>query len=306
MRLSRKPWLKAICAVVAAVAVPASAQLFAPLALAADDEQASRSEKGDYWIGVRCAELPALLRAQLDLPEDQGVLVDEVVADGPAQKAGLKAYDVVFAVDGKTIGDPQALATAVERAQDREVKLDYLRAGRKQSVSIKPGPRPESLGPQQQDQRFIRQWVEKLGRGAAPMNFRVVHPGMVFPPGVSIAPALPNDMTVTIEKRGDKPASVWAKQGDKSWEASEESLDKLPPEARQFAEHMLGLDAYQLGPWTARLAEMPRTPEMPTFPREPRTPNRREADAQLNQRLDDMNRQIDELRKSIEKLQSDK
>ena len=301
MRSSRDGWLKAFCAAIVMVtAVPASAQFFAPLALVADADDEARPEKTDYWIGVRCAELPALLRAQLDLPEGQGVLIDEVVADSPAQRAGLKAYDVVFAVDGKPVADPQALAGAVARAEDREVKIDYLRAGRKESVTVKPGPRPESIVPQQEDQRSIRQWLERLGAGPAPMKFRLMHPGMVLPPGVSIAPALPDDMTVTIEKQGDKPARVTVKQGDKKWEAAEDSLDKLPAEARQYAERMLGLGGFDLGAYEAApLSGRPLTAPPATW-----LQNRRDVESRLHKRLDEMNRQIDDLRKSIEKLQS--
>ena len=300
MRFSREGWLTALCAAAAmGTAVPASAQFFAPLTLVANADDDARPENTDFWIGVRCAELPALLRAQLDLPQGQGVLVDEVVADTPAQRAGLKAYDVIFAVDGKSVADPQALAGAVARAEDREVKIDYLRAGRKESVSVKPAPRPESIGPQQQDQHSIRQWLERLGAGPAPMNFRLWHPGMVVPPGVSIAPPLPDDMTVTIEKQGDKPARVTVKQGDKNWEADEDSLDKLPAEARQYAERMLGLGAFDLGEFDAR-----RMPQRSGLPPNAWTVNPRDPESHLNKRLDEMNRQIDELRKSIEKLQS--
>ncbi len=40
-----------------------------------------------YWIGVRAEAATAALRAQLRLPEDQGVVVGEVMPDSPAQKA---------------------------------------------------------------------------------------------------------------------------------------------------------------------------------------------------------------------------
>ncbi|HQU44657.1 MAG TPA: PDZ domain-containing protein [Pirellulales bacterium] len=299
MRSSRKVWLKWLCAAaLTGVAVPLSAQPFAPSALAAEGDEQARPERGDYWIGVRCVEVPELLQAQLDLPEGQGVLIDEVVADSPAQKAGLKTFDVIFAVNGHPVADPQSLAAAVGRAGDEEVKIDYLRAGRKQTLSVKPAPRPEAIAPLEQDQRSLRQWVERLGRGPAPMNFRFFHPGMMLPPGVSTAPALPDDMTVTIEKQGDKPAKVTVRQGDKKWEAVEDSLEKLPPEARQFAERMLGFGSFDVDGFQP--APPPGEPVMapPGWPPQAR----RDLESRLNKRLDDLNRQIDELRKSIEGL----
>ena len=260
-------------------------QMLAPLALA--DEEASKAERTDYWIGVRCADVPELLQAQLDLPEGQGVLVDDVMPDSPAQQAGLKAFDVIFAVNDHPVADPQSLAAVVGRAAGEEVKIEFLRAGRKQTATVKPVPRPDAITPHQQDQRFLRQWVDRLGRGPAPMNFRFFHPGMVLPPGASMAPSLPDDMTVTIEKQGDKPAKVMVRQGEKKWEAAEDSLEKLPPEARTFAERLLLFGSFDLDRAPPEAAFVPPGP-----------PNRRD----LDKRLDDLHRQVDELRKAVEQM----
>lgn len=310
MRRSHDSWLKCFGAVaVVLIAVPVSAQVLTPRFrlvasgdrfVAAGEADESEPQRVDYWIGVRCTELPPLLQAQLDLPDGQGVLVDHVVPESPAAQAGLKVYDVIAAVDGTPIADTQALAAAVGRVGDREVKIEYLRAGRKQTLAVKPAPRPDSLTPSEQDQRSIRRWIEQLGHGAGPMNFRMIHPGRVLPPGASLAPPLPNDMTVTIEKEGDKPAKITAKQGDKTWEATEGSLDKLPPEARQFAERGLGFGGFNFDFFEP-------APGSPTPPRSFWPPNRQNQDSRfdINKRLDDLNRQIEELRKSVEKMQRD-
>ncbi|HWB12018.1 MAG TPA: PDZ domain-containing protein [Pirellulales bacterium] len=301
MRRSRHVWLKWLWAgTLAVVASPVSAQVFQPFALAAASDEAG-PEENDYWIGVRCTEVPPLLQAQLDLPAGQGVLVDVVVPEGPADRAGLKAYDVIAAVDGKPVADAASLAAAVAGAGDRELKIDYLRGGRKQTLSVKPEPRPEAVAPREQDQRSIRQWVEHLGRGAGPMNFRFFHPGRVLPPGTSLVPALPDDMKVTIEKEGDKPAKVTAKRGDHQWEASEDSLESLPDEARQYAERMLGLGAFHFDVFEPAPPGRPAT----GFPRPFSPSGPLDAESRLNKRLEEMNRQIDDLRKAVEKLQKE-
>lgn len=301
MRFSRETWSKVICGLAVGLAVaPLSAQVFAPLAAVAAEEGGQPAvDRGEYWIGVRCVEVPPLLRAQLDLGDGQGVLIDQVVPDSPAKEAGLKTFDVIVSIDGNLVGDPQAVAAAVAKGGGQEMKVEYLRGGRKETLTVKPAPRPDSIAPPQQDQRAIQQWFDRFGRGPAPMKFRFFHPGMVLPPGASIAPALPDDMTVTIEKRGDKPAKIEVKQGDKSWEANEESLDKLPPEARQYAEHLLGLGVFELG---AEGAPMPGGPRMA-----PRAflPERLDPDARFNRRLDEMSRQIDDLRQAVEKLRAE-
>lgn len=294
MRSSRKTWLALIGGLaMTGLAAPASAQVYAPLVLVAGEEE-TKPERTDFWIGVRCAEVPELLQAQLDLPEGQGVLVDEVVPGTPAHNAGIKAFDVIFEVNGHPVADPQSLAAAVGRAGGEEVKIEFLHAGRKQTVTVKPVTRPDAIAPQHEDQRSLRQWVDRLGRGPAPMNFRFFHPGLVLPPGGSVAPALPEDMTVTIEKQGDKPAKVVVHQGDKKWEAAEDSLEKLPPEARQYAERMLGFGAFALGGGAA--------PGGFDFNNPPQPQPRRDLESRLNKRLDELNRQIDELRKTVEQM----
>jgi hypothetical protein len=275
----------------ALVAVPVSAQAFQPFAFVAAGDDA-KPEKTDYWIGVRCSELPPLLRAQLDVPEGQGVLVDVAVPEAPADRAGLRTYDVIVAVDGNPIADAPSLAAAVSRAGDRELKIDYLRAE----------PRPEAVPPREQDQHAVHQWLDRLGRGAGPMNFRFFRPGRVLPQGTSLMPPLPGDMRVTIEKEGDKPARITAKQGDKNWEANEDSLETLPPEARQYAERMLGLGAFNFDLFQPAPAPGGFPPAAPHFPS---PPSRSDVEGHLNKRLEEMNRQIDDLRKAVEKLQKE-
>lgn len=301
MWFSSKACLAVMCGVATGLGTAtASGQIFAPLALVADDERADE-QKTDYWIGVRCVEVPALLRAQLDLDEGQGVLVEEVVPESPAREAGLKAFDVVFAVDGRKVSDQAALADMVAKADGKELKIDYVRGGRKQSLTVKPAPRPESIVPQREDQRALREWVDRLGQGPAPMRFRFFHPGMVLPPGASLAPALPDDVTVMIEKHGGKPANVIVKRGEKEWQATEESLDKLPDEVRGFAEQMLGFSAFAPG----HIGAWQRAPGPAALP--PRARSFAEGhgpEAELNQRLDEMTRQLDDLRKAVEKLRA--
>lgn len=300
MRLVRHVGLALALLAVGGLAAPfASAQERARLTA---DEQAGGSaraeqrEASDYWIGVRCAELPELLRAQLDLPENQGVLIDQVIADAPAQQAGLKAFDVIVSVSGNNVHNPGDVAEAVANANGEAVTLEYLRGGKRQTVAVKPAPRPGALAPRGRDQRSVERWFKRLGEG--PLSMRFLHPGMVLPPGASMAPSLPGDMTVTIEKQGEKPAKVTVKQGDKTWQAAEDSLDKLPDEARNYAQRMLGLSAVEM-------RYIPLPPGDPAAPPEATRPHAPPADGmeeRLNRRIEDLNRQIEQLRKVVDKL----
>lgn len=57
------------------------------------------------------------------------------------------------------------------------------------------------------------------------------------PPGGA---ALPDDMQVTIKKRGGKPAKIVVKRGEQVWKTTEDKLDMLPPEARAYVARMAG------------------------------------------------------------------
>src|SRR5439155_18219225 len=53
-------------------------------------------QKTEYYIGVSIDAPDDAVRAQLALPNGQGVVVSEVVSGSPAEKAGVKKHDVVL------------------------------------------------------------------------------------------------------------------------------------------------------------------------------------------------------------------
>jgi S1-C subfamily serine protease len=78
---------------------------------------------------------------------DEGVEVVGVSPGGPAEQAGLKAGDVLVAVDGlalKRSGDRGPNAQLVEHMRGvepgRVVKVDYLRGGQRRSASVTAAP----------------------------------------------------------------------------------------------------------------------------------------------------------------------
>jgi membrane-associated protease RseP (regulator of RpoE activity) len=257
--------------------------------------EAARSRADAYWIGARCFEVPDVARAQLDLPADRGVLVDDVVSGAPAEKAGLRKFDVIVSIDGEPLADPKALADAVAVSAGKELALECLRGGKQQVLTIKPERRPIDLPPTGHGdiERAMRQWLERPDR---PMSLRFFHPGMILSPDAAHLAGLPDDMTVTIEKRGGRPAEITAERGEESWQATEESLDQLPPEARQYVERMLGASMYGLPAFSASGQPQKAEPAAESG----------DAHERLKQRLDELDQlkrkigEIDELRREIE------
>lgn len=97
-----------------------------------------------YWVGIPCRPVDPALRAQLELPEGQGLLVSQDPApDSPAARADIKQHDVLLKLDGRPLQDAGQLIEAVREARDRrELQLTLLRGGKQRVVKLKPAERP--------------------------------------------------------------------------------------------------------------------------------------------------------------------
>lgn len=132
-----------------------------------------------FGIGVSLApEMPAAVRAQLKLGEDEGVLVQSVAKDGPAAKAGIQEHDVLLAVDGTVIKQHSDMVAAVQKAGEAEavVKVDYISGGEHKSVDVTPSPSNEI------DWLFsaVTDAVDPFGRSPRAFTLRM-QPGLVHP-----------------------------------------------------------------------------------------------------------------------------
>lgn len=86
---------------------------------------------------------PALLGV-VPAPAPRGVRIHQVLGDSAAQKAGLKAGDVILSVNGNAMNSPQALILEIRKyAAEAPVLLEYERAGIKQKVKIALGIRQD-------------------------------------------------------------------------------------------------------------------------------------------------------------------
>ena len=83
-----------------------------------------------------------------------GVVIQEVEEDSPADKAGLKADDVITAVNGEEITDNSDLTGAVSKCRDGDVlKLSVTRQGEKLEISVTVSVRKRSaLGSSEQQE----------------------------------------------------------------------------------------------------------------------------------------------------------
>lgn len=88
-------------------------------------------------MGITMGQPSADLANQLGIEADQTTLVTTVREGLPAAIAGLKAYDVIVSVDGKTPASPQAIREALrEKKAGDPLAFEVMRGGKKQAISM--------------------------------------------------------------------------------------------------------------------------------------------------------------------------
>lgn len=88
------------------------------------------------YIGVSLIDVSEELAANLG-GEDHGVLINEVVRDSPAEKAGLKAGDLVVAIDGEEVYEADDIQDAIRDLEADEIaRLDVIRDKKPQSIEV--------------------------------------------------------------------------------------------------------------------------------------------------------------------------
>ncbi|HET7343529.1 MAG TPA: trypsin-like peptidase domain-containing protein [Methylomirabilota bacterium] len=92
------------------------------------------------WLGVSIAEIGDDDVDRLKLSEAKGVLVRGVMPGEPADQGGLKADDVLIALDGTPLDAPRDLQRVVSTAPvGKRVRVMLLRGGEKKEVELTIG-----------------------------------------------------------------------------------------------------------------------------------------------------------------------
>lgn len=92
------------------------------------------------YIGIRFQPLTVDLAKSFGLESDKGALIASVEKDTPAEKAGLKAGDVIAEYDGKQIVEGNELPRYVAATPvDKKVRIVIYRDGVKQNLSLVVG-----------------------------------------------------------------------------------------------------------------------------------------------------------------------
>ncbi len=92
------------------------------------------------WLGVTVQALNKELAESFDLDTTHGALVNEVIEDSPADKAGLKRGDIIVEYDGKQVDELNDLPRLVAATPvDETVKVKVFRDGKERTIKVKIG-----------------------------------------------------------------------------------------------------------------------------------------------------------------------
>ena len=99
---------------------------------------------GQPRLGIDAEDLNGQLGAFFGAPDGEGILVREVNSGSPAEKAGVKAGDVITSINGeriRTVGELREKLSAKRDEKDRTVKLGVLRNKSEVSLTVElPAP----------------------------------------------------------------------------------------------------------------------------------------------------------------------
>ncbi len=95
------------------------------------------------FIGVALRDVDPDLQRSLRLSTARGALVQDVTAGSPGDRAGLRVYDLIIAVDGAAVGNnDELIRTVAARVPGTTVRLNVLRDGRPVLATVKLSERP--------------------------------------------------------------------------------------------------------------------------------------------------------------------
>jgi serine protease Do len=98
------------------------------------------------WLGIRMTTVTPTIKLRYSLSVDQGVFIVEVIENSPADKAGLKANDVIIRFEGEQVDTADDLRLAIlEHSPGDSVEIVFVRGTDQLSTTVTLGEMPANL-----------------------------------------------------------------------------------------------------------------------------------------------------------------
>ncbi|MER3397173.1 MAG: 2-alkenal reductase [Chloroflexota bacterium] len=100
------------------------------------------------WLGISSLELDPIVAQDRGIPLTNGAMVQRVVRDSPADRAGIRPGDVIVSIDGRQVRRVDDIADYLDTAKavGDTVTLEVWRDGETFSLEVTLGEWPETLG----------------------------------------------------------------------------------------------------------------------------------------------------------------
>lgn len=159
------------------------------------------------WLGVTIQPVTADIARSLGLEKARGTLINDVAPGGPADKAGIKAGDVLLAIDGKEVKDSHHLQILVaETPVNKRVELQILRDGTTLKIPTIIGSADGATAKQQQgapqENDLLGLIVEELPKSQQTKGIKGVIVTDIAPDGPAAAAGFqPGDIIVAVNQK---------------------------------------------------------------------------------------------------------
>jgi hypothetical protein len=214
----------------------------------------ARDMMAEPRMGVRLERPTPTIVDQLDLPNNQGLIIEEMKDDAAAAKAGLKKHDIILELDGKPVpSDPREFTKLVQAIKpDQAVDAVVMRKSKKETIKgmklpkmdEQPGGKPRKGIP------LNFELNPPLGAFGGPGGFNGNFNG-VFNGVANLSLTRTNDsftirsedagvtlsITGTVDAGKADPNEITIQEGEKS--TTYKSVDKVPEAYRDKVHTML-------------------------------------------------------------------
>jgi membrane-associated protease RseP (regulator of RpoE activity) len=263
------------------------------------EDQAEQSEPPTFWIGIRGRNVTEpVLRTQFQLAADLGVVIEEVVKESPAAKAGLRQHDILLRANGEPVLSMEELSRMVASGDAKPIELLLIRLGKEETIVVVPEERPEGMA---------RSSNRDFGGGFGFDNGDPLGALRMFRGGIGVLPqggamafnnSAPNGYSVNITRENGQPAKITVKKGDKTWTIegdNKEALAELPDDVRAHVEGLLNGNLNMGGNLDLFRNQMPDF-QLRGWP----GGNFNDQQDQIFKRMEEMERQLKQLQKQLE------
>jgi membrane-associated protease RseP (regulator of RpoE activity) len=157
------------------------------------------------FLGVVTRQPSPEVRTMTGVAEGFGLVVEEVMPNSPAAKAGIQRYDLVTMFNDQRLANMEQLSALVRATgKDGDVSLTVKRAGAEQKISVKIGERMMPVheegrhGFHMPDRDQMNQWMQGMKRSM---------------PSQEQMRGVMDEMREKMERAGDKVQEMWKKHG---------------------------------------------------------------------------------------------